>query len=63
MNQQQIEKYVSNYLDNATNQFLHEIMNHGIHNTGADIISVETDAEYDALSIEFYKQAKSRIND
>lgn len=62
MNQQQIEQYVSNYLDNATEQFLHEIVNHGIYNTGADIISIETDAEYDALSIEFDKQAKSRLN-
>ncbi|MDV6347504.1 hypothetical protein R2083_08250 [Nitrosomonas sp. Is35] len=62
MNQQQIEKYVSDYLTGATEQFLHEIVNHGIHNTGADIVSVETDDEYNLLSDEFKKQAESRLN-
>lgn len=56
-----IEAYVSEYLEVATEQFLHEIVNHGIYNTMADIISVETDEEYAALDAEFTSQAVAKL--
>ena len=61
MNQQQIKEYVSAYLADATELFLHEIVKHGIYNTGADIAPVETDNEYKFMESEFAQQANSLL--
>lgn len=60
MNAQQIEKYVSEYFNGATGGFLQEIVDHGIYNTGADVIQGDDD-EYTELHDEFERQAKSLL--
>jgi len=52
-----IEKYVSEKLEGETEMFLHEIVNHGIYNTGANIIEGATDEQYETIANEFRKQA------
>ena len=53
-----IHQYVEKYLQNASEDFLIEIVNHGIFNTGANIISPGNDAEYNEITLEFENQAK-----
>lgn len=62
MNKQQIEQYVADYLSGASEQFLQEIVDHGIYNTGATVVDSETDEEYNAIADEFENQAKNLLN-
>lgn len=63
MNQQQIEKYVTEYLTDATEVFLQEIVDHGIYNTGADIEYGENEDQYNAIQDEFSNQAKKLLSE
>lgn len=56
-----VQNYVTEYLKGASPQFLQEIVDHGIYNTGADVSQGETDAEYEAIASEFELQARSLL--
>jgi len=56
-----IHQYVEEYPQNASEDFLMEIVNHGIFNTGADIIKPKNDAEYNEIFLEFENQAKNKL--
>lgn len=52
-----IQKYVAEKLVGETEYFLQEIVDHGIYNTGADVI----DGCNEVIDAEFRKQAKQLL--
>ncbi len=55
-----IQKYVAEKLIGETEYFLQEIVDHGIYNTGADVIDGCDELAIDA---EFRKQAKQLLKE
>ena len=54
-----IQKYVAEKLIGETEYFLQEIVDHGIYNTGADVI----DDDDEVIDAEFRKQAKQLLKE
>ena len=55
-----IQKYVAEKLIGETEYFLQEIVDHGIYNTGADVIDIDDDEVIDA---EFRSQAQQLLKE
>ena len=58
-----IQQYVSERLTGETEYFLQEIVDHGIYNTGANIIDGCDELEHQVLDAEFRKQAAQLLKE